>query len=152
MANKISVWITYWEKVKKIAVCDCFLDVAIGLIHDGFFSLDKNIQDRVIKKTIEKSAVNEEMYVLISNVTVLCCRKSVFQFDLKKIISEEKLNRECFVDLPFIDEGYENCVFYLEAVDYIDDFKNACVPCIKNILCSIAEKLYLFKKCTIMED
>ena len=50
MANKISVWITYWEKVKKIAVCDCFLDVVIGLIHDGFFSLDKNIQDRVIKK------------------------------------------------------------------------------------------------------
>ena len=134
------------KKLKKIAVCDCFLDVAIGLIHDGFFSLDKNIQDRVIKKTIEKSTVNEEMYVLISNVTVLCCRKSVFQFDLKKIISEEKLNRECFVDLPFIDEEYENCVFYLEAVDYIDDFKYACVPCIKNILCSIAEK------CTIMED
>ena len=105
-----------------------------------------------MKKTIEKSTVNEEMYVLISNVTVLCCRKSVFQFDLKKIISEEKLNRECFVDLPFIDEEYENCVFYLEAVDYIDDFKYACVPCIKNILCSIAEKLYLFKKCTIMED
>ena len=91
------------------------------------------------------------MYVLISNVTVLCCRKSVFQFDLKKIISEEKLNRECF-DLPFIDEEYENCVFYLEAVDYIDDFKYVCVPCIKNILCSIAEKLHLFKKCTIMED
>ena len=152
MANKISVWITYWEKVKKIAVCDCFFGCCDWFNTDGFFSLDKNIQDRVIKKTIEKSAVNEEMYVLISNVTVLCCRKSVFQFDLKKIISEEKLNRECFVDLPFIDEEYENCVFYLEAVDYIDDFKYACVPCIKNILCSIAEKLYLFKKCTIMED
>ena len=70
----INFWITYCEKIKEIAVCDCYLDMVIALIHDGFFSLDKNSQDRVIKKTIrDEKEINEELYVLIGKTTVLCC-------------------------------------------------------------------------------
>ena len=150
----INFWITYCEKIKEIAVCDCYLDMVIALIHDGFFSLDKNSQDRVIKKTIrDEKEINEELYVLIGKTTVLCCKKTVFQFDLGKIISEERLTLECFIDIPLIEDEYDNCIFYIESLNDINDIKFACISCVENILCSIAERTHLFKeKCTIMED
>ena len=146
MANKINFWITYCKTIKEIAVCDCFIDMTVGLIHDGIFSLDKNSQDRVIKHAIRREQIDEEVYVLIGELSVFCCKKTVFQFDLQKLVSEEKLTRQCFVDLPFIEEEYDNCVFYLESLENINDFDYACVPCVENILCSIAEKTYSFKK------
>ena len=153
--KKVNFWITYCERIKEIAVCDCYLDMAIVLMHDGFFSLDKFSQERVIKKTIaiDKEKINEEIYVLIGKTTVVCCKKTVFQFDLKKIISEERLSLECFIDILFIEDEYDNCIFYIESLNDINDIKFTCVSCVENILCSIAERTHFFKeKCIRTED
>ena len=85
MANKINFWITYCKTIKEIAVCDCFIDMTVGLIHDGIFSLDKNSQDRVIKHAIRREQIDEEVYVLIGELSVFVVRKLFFNLIYKNL-------------------------------------------------------------------
>ena len=81
---------------------------------------------------------------MIGRVTVICCKKTVFQFNLKEIVSDEQLSLECFIDIPFIEDEYDNCIFYIESLNDINDIKFACIPCVEKILLSISRKINSF--------
>ena len=60
--EKVNFWLTYFERIKTISVCDCFIDSIFILLHDtvvNFFSLDKVVLKRLIREVIKKQKLIE---------------------------------------------------------------------------------------------
>ena len=117
----------YDFKMKKIRVCDCFLDSTIYFSSQIYFVDHLDEMRELFNKIIYTSVRSPiQIFTLFAESSVICCNDALYQFDYMDFVSFDKLAMFCKCDVPRID-GLRSCAFYLE--ENLIEFNDLCFSC-----------------------